>query len=250
MAGYHRLGSHRLDGGQRVHPSPVGSLPADRRAAVEHHIAGEHHPLVRNADDQVARGVGRADISDLCLQAVEIERQVAVDHPVGGHQLHVVKVELAECCHQSGQAGGRVLHSGHCCGLRGGELVKPLGAAGVGDDLRVLEDLVPPAVIAVVVGVDHSGRGLGMHFGVQIGHLGGEPLVVEGVDHHATSSSNETRVAPAQAPVGLQAGVQTGADRHKIHGLAPSSGFEAQTAENHNSLSRVPSDRTPGLVPN
>src|SRR5207249_2649000 len=85
------------------------------------------------------------------------------------------------------------------------------------DDLGVGEELVPPAVVAVAVGVDDPPGGPLPDAGVGVDQLPGVGQVPEGVDDEAAAAVDEARVAGAEAAIGLEARVDVSRELAELH---------------------------------
>jgi hypothetical protein len=92
------------------------------------------------------------------------------------------------------------------------------GAQAVADDLGAGEELIAPAVVAVVVRVDHPARRPFPDPRVLLHQGAGLRQVPEGVDDHAAAAIDQPRVAPAQAAVRLQAGIHVRGELVQLHG--------------------------------
>src|SRR5262249_5290024 len=102
----------------------------------------------------------------------------------------------------------------HHVRILGGELRR---AQAVADDLRAREELVAPAVIAVVVRVDDPARGPRPDPRVGRGQIARVRQVPEGVDDEPAAAVDETGVARAEPAILLQAGVHRGRHLDEIH---------------------------------
>ena len=149
VAGDDPLRRQRLDARERLDPLIRRPFPADRRAAMEEHVAGEHDAVGGTCTTRSPSVCAGPDVEDVDAHAVEVERDVAVDHLVGRPQLDAGEVERRELVLQIDEVLGRIDHRAHRLGLRRREVVEALGAPAVGDDRRLGEELVAPAVIAV-----------------------------------------------------------------------------------------------------
>src|SRR5262249_16227285 len=94
------------------------------------------------------------------------------------------------------------------------------GAGAMTDDLGLREELVPPAVVAVVMGVDDPPGGPLPHAPVLLDQAAGVGEVPEGVHHEPPAAVHQAGVAGAQAAVGLQAGVHVVRDLFELHGAS------------------------------
>ena len=92
---------------------------------------------------------------------------------------------------------------------------KPVSAGTHHPGADVGEELVAPAVVAVVMGVQQALRGLVDHRAVQVHQLARPDQVVERVDHQAAAATDEPGVGCAQAAVGL-----VGGDDHGLQQVA------------------------------
>src|SRR5262249_39642160 len=94
------------------------------------------------------------------------------------------------------------------------------GAQPMADDLGAAEQLVAPAMVAVVMSVDHAaGRGR-PHPGVQIDQLAGVRQVPEGGDDPPSCTIDEAGVAGSQPAIFLQAGVDIRRETLELHDRA------------------------------
>ena len=99
------------------------------------------------------------------------------------------------------------------------------------DDLGLGEELVPPAVVAVAVGVDHAPRRCLPHPRVGIHQPSRVRQVPEGVDDEAAAAVDQPRVAGAEAAVRLEARVDVASELPELHTRWPNTrGGPAATA--------------------
>src|SRR4051794_5410930 len=106
---------------------------------------------------------------------------------------------------QCSEVGGRVVHGANGLGRGGSEVLEATGAAGMGDDLGLWEELVPPAVVTVVMGVEQSRWCGWMHLGVQAPEPPRQCQVVERVDNETTAGGDQPRVREAETLAALHA---------------------------------------------
>src|SRR5207249_2832523 len=178
----------------------------------------EDDPLGGQVDDEVAGRVRRPDIDEVCVDAVQVERQALVDERLGGTELDAGEVPVGETAGEG--RDGRVAAAARVP-QRLHEL-RPLlaelgGAEPVADDLGVGEELVSPAVVAVPVRVDHPSRRRLPHTSVGIDHLPGVRQVPERVDDEPAAAVEESRVARPEAAVRLQAGIDVAGELAELH---------------------------------
>ncbi len=138
--------------------APVGdaALPADRGAEAEQNVAGENHPLLGQVHDDVADGVRRTDVDELDRKVRERQVETIFEQSGRRRQHDVGEVVLAQGggkLRQRRVVAGSVADRLHQLGALLGE---GFGAQAMADDLGALEELVAPAVIAVVVRVDDA----------------------------------------------------------------------------------------------
>src|SRR5205809_319381 len=81
------------------------------------------------------------------------------------------------------------------------------------------QELVPPAVVAVVVRVHHPARGPSPDARVGLDHLPRVGQVPEGVDDEAAGPVHEPRVAGPEAALLLEAGVDVARDLTQLHAV-------------------------------
>src|SRR6185369_8258579 len=91
-------------------------------------------------------------------------------------------------------------------------------AAAVADDLGVPEELVPPAVVAVVMRVHHPCRRPVPDPGVGLDQAPRVRQVPERVDDQPAPAVDEAGVARAEAAIGLEAGVDVTREWAELHG--------------------------------
>ncbi len=103
-------------------------------------------------------------------------------------------------------------------------MVELLGAAGRGDDLGVLDQLVAPDVVGVGVGVDHLADILRRRRGVahDVEHFLGQGDGEQGVDQQGLLAvDDQPGVRPAPAAVGQEIGEQPVTDIVQALGVLP-----------------------------
>lgn len=217
VAGHDVLRGECLDARQRVDPRLRGALPADGRAPMEEYVARVNDGFLRNVNDQVAFGVGRPDVDHVDFQTVEIVGRVAVENGRGRNKFDARELERRELVLEVAQVLGWIDQRANGLSLRRQEMMEAVGTATVTDDLGVGEQLVAPAVIAVVVGVEQPLRGIGVHGGEKVDHALRKPQVVERVDNEAATARDQAGVAPPEAAVFLLAGIRRRAQALEFH---------------------------------
>ena len=151
-------------------------------------------------DDDVAVGVGRADVDELDRRAVQIDLEAVVEEDGRRRELDSGEVPRLQCALEPGEA--RLARDVHALdGLEDGRVLlgERFGAAAVADELGLGEELIAPAVVAVVVGVDDASRRRVPDPRVAFDHLAGVRQVPEGVDDEAAAAVDEAGVAAAEA---------------------------------------------------
>ena len=160
----------------------------------------------------VAGGVRRADVEQLDADAVEVELEPVVDQRRRRRQLDAGEVPVGERAGECGHGGiGAVARRRAAPASSAGSRAELLGAQAVADDLGVGEELVAPAVVAVVVRVDDAPRRARPDARVVLDHLARVRQVPERVDDQAAAAVDEAGVARAEPAILLQAGVDVGA---------------------------------------
>ena len=129
--------------------------------------------------DEVSLGVGRADMEQIDTNALKVDGRVMVDHGGRWGEDHLGEVEVRPLLMDRSHRLGWVDHRADHLGPFRGEIHESISTSAVRDDLGSAEHLIAPAVIAVVVGVDQSCRGLRMHLGVEVCQFACERDVVE-----------------------------------------------------------------------
>src|SRR5215469_2680830 len=81
--------------------------------------------------------------------------------------------------------------------LRIGNVLHPLRHRAMGDDLRAFEELIPPHMVGVFVGVDDAPRHGGPDLAKHVDHLPRVGQVRLRIDHHAARAIDEARVGVA-----------------------------------------------------
>ncbi|MEZ5136283.1 MAG: hypothetical protein R2699_14815 [Acidimicrobiales bacterium] len=185
---------------------------------MEQHVAREQHAVVLEPHGHVALGVGRTDVEQLDGAVTEIDRGVAVDDRGRWGQLDAGEVEGPQRFGERRPVGRQVVGGGERCQQLGRRVgAEPLGATTVGDDLGAGHQLVPEAVVAVVMGVDEPAGHVRMHGGVQVQQLLRGRQVPERVDDQAAARGDEPGVRLPQPGALLQDGMHAVRHGDQLH---------------------------------
>ena len=175
---------------------------------MEQQVAGEHHAFVRKVHDDIAAGVGRAQLEQHCPTVANKQLELAVESPRRGDDLDAVELEVPEDPLHEGTYLTEIGRGRHEPSQHRRRHLVHLGRAGRrGDDLRAADELVAVAVVAVGVSVDADIDLVCRRRRVPhpVEHLGGQPQVEQRVDQQrAVTVDHEPGVAPTPAAIGLQ----------------------------------------------
>jgi hypothetical protein len=179
VPGHHDLGVQVVDD-QVAGRDPVGdrARPHDRRPLDEADVAGEHGGGGRHVGDAVAGGVRRTDLEQLDRRAGDVDLPSAGEGRRRRGQGDALELEGPE---DAGEVAAGVAELAALPGIDHGRQqrrrrVRHLLGARLGrHDLGVRHQLVPVAVVAVGVGVDHGGDGVaGGQVAEPVEHLPGQ----------------------------------------------------------------------------
>ena len=173
----------------------------------EEDVAGEHHPIAGDVDQDVAACVRGADLDQLDLLAVDRQRELTFERLVGLAHGDALELEGPE------DAGQELAEHAHARRLahEGGQRLRRrrpdlVGAFLGGEDAGVAHKLVTPAVVAIGVRID-NGVDPARERCQLVEHLPGQLEVKEGVDEQrACLADHQPGVAPPPRAVGLQVG--------------------------------------------
>ncbi|EXI90108.1 MAG: hypothetical protein AW12_01490 [Candidatus Accumulibacter sp. BA-94] len=210
-------------------PLLVSAVPAHRRALAEDHVAGEHDLFLGHVDDRVTDLVARPDVDEVHLGAVEIQHVPLLEHGGRQHQPDAVEVVVLLELPGDGQRArvqGLEQHAreeaigalDQLLGLlRVGDLRHQILDRSVRDDLRALEELVAPDMVAVLVGIDHALGHRAPDLAKQLDHLAPMGKIRLRVDDHAATEIDEPRVGVTHEVLFVQDGVTVCADLLHFH---------------------------------
>lgn len=195
---------------QAALPVGHGPFPHQRVAFVENYIAGGYHPVAGHMGENIAAGVGRADIVEIYRLVAALHGQFVVEGGGRRRQLDAGEIERREAMLDELAEHSQFFRLGQQADHRfGQEMVEFLGAAGRGDDLGVLDQLIAPDVVGVGVGVDQLADVLCRRRRVahNIEHFLGQREVEQCVDQQGfLAVDDQPGVRPAPATVGQQIG--------------------------------------------